>query len=167
LEPEDYEALDLACGRAYTKLADVYRKRGRENIAALVGEGDPGAVADEWDSVLLRVKYTTELQPLAEMLIPSDIANGLMSLEPSMMTLDELAEELAACAQNARRALAGSVPQAKTLKAILALWIEPEAAASLDWRNALDVLLAERSIARAARYLALRSRRVMRGGSTR
>ena len=167
LEPEDYEALDLACGRAYTKLADVYRKRGRESIAALVSEGDPGAVADEWDSVLLRVKYNAELRPLAEMLIPSDIANGLMSLEPSTMTLDELTEELAACAQKARRALAGSVPQTDTLKAILALWIEPEAAASLDWRNALDVLLAERSIARAARYLALRSRRVTRGGNTR
>ena len=167
MAPEDYEALDLACGRAYTKLADVYRKRGRESIASVIGEGDPGAVADEWESVLLRVKYTAELQPLAAMLIPSDLANSLVSLEPSMMTLDELTEDLAAYAQNARRALAGSVPQANTLKAILALWIEPEAAASLDWRNALDVLLAERSIARAARYLALRSRRGTREGRIR
>ena len=48
-----------------------------------------------------------------------------------------------------------------------ALWIEPEAAASLDWRSALDVLLAERSIARAARYLALRSRQATWTGGTR
>jgi len=59
------------------------------------------------------------------------------------------------------------VPPSNTLKAILALWAEPEIAASLDWRGAIDVLLAERSVARAARYLALRSRRAGRGSLTR
>ena len=167
LTPEDYEALDLACGRAYTELAGVYREQGREDIAARIEEGDPGAVSDDWDSVLGRVKSTAELQPLAEMLLPSGIVRGLMTLEAAMMTLDELTEELTAWARDARRALAGNVPPADTLKAILALWVEPEAAASLDWRGALDVLLAERSVARAVRYLALRSRRAARRGSTR
>ena len=167
LTPEDYEALDLACGRAYTELAGVYREQGKEEIAAGIEEGDPGAVSDDWNSVLGRVKSTAELQPLAEMLLPSDIARGLMTLEPTMITLDELTEELTAWARDARRALAGSVPPADTLKAILALWIEPEAAASLDWRGALDVLLVERPVARAARYLALRSRSAARRGSTR
>ena len=167
LSPEDYEALDLACGRAYTELAGVYREQGRKDIAAGIEEGDPGAASDDWDSVLGRVKSTAELQPLAEILLPSDIAHGLMTLEPSMMTLDELTEELTAWARDARRALAGSVPPADTLKAILALWIEPEAAARLDWRGALDVLLAERSVARAARYLALRRRCAARRGSPR
>ena len=167
LSSEEYEVLDLACGRAYTELAGVYREQGSEDMAARIGEGDPGAAPDEWVSVLGRVKSTAELQPLAEMLLPSDIAHGLMTLEPSMMTLGELTEELTAWARDARRALSGSVPPADTLKAILALWIEPEAAASLDWRGALDVLLAERSVARAARYLALRSRRAARRGSTR
>ena len=101
------------------------------------------------------------------MLLPSDTAHGLMTLAPSMMTLDELTEELTAWARSARRALSGSVPPSDTLKVILALWAEPEAAARLDWRRALDVLLAERSVARAARYLALRSRRAAQGSSSR
>ena len=167
LSQEDYEALDLACARAYTELADVYRNRGKEDVAIGIAEGDPGAAPDEWDSVLIRVKSTAELQPLAEMLLPSESAHGLMTLEPSIMTLDELTEEFTAWAGSARRALAGGVPPGDTLKAILALWAEPEVAASLDWRGAIDVLLAERSAARAARYLALRSRRATRGSSTR
>ena len=167
LRPDDYEALDLACGRAYTKLADVYRAQGKADMADEIGEGDPGAASEEWDSVLGRVKSAAELQPLAGMLLPSDMAHGLMTLEPSMMTLDELTEELAQWARDSRRALAGNVPPDETLKAILALWIEPEAAVRLDWRGALDVLLAERAVARAERYLALRSRRTARRGSTR
>ncbi len=166
LRPEDYEALDLACGRAYTKLAGVYREQGKAHMADQIEEGDPGAASEEWAAVLGRVKSAAELQPLAEMLLPSDMAHGLMTLELSMMTLDELTEELTWWARDARRALAGSVPPAESLKAVLALWIEPEAAVSLDWRGALDVLLAERGLARAKRYLAVRSRRTARRGST-
>ena len=165
LMPEDYETLDLACGRAYTKLAGVYRGQGKAELADVIEEGDPGAASDEWDSILGRVKSTAELQPLAEMLLPSDMAHRLMTLDPSMMTLDELTEELTWWARDARRALAGSMPAPETLKAILALWIEPEAAVGLDWRGALDVLLAERAVARAERYLALRSLRTARQGS--
>ena len=167
LNPEDYEALDLACGRAYTELAEVYREQGREDIAAGIGEGDPGASPDEWDFVLRRVKSTDDVQKLTEMLLPSDIAHGLMALEPSIMTLDELTEELTAWARDAQKALAGSVPPANILKTILGLWLEPEAVVNLDWRGALDVLLAERAVARAARYLALRSRRATGRGRTR
>lgn len=167
LSQKDYEALDLACARAYTELADMYRNQGKEDVATRIAEGDPGAAPDDWDSVLRRVKSTAELQPLAEMLLPSDTAHGLMTLEPSMMTLDELTEELTAWARSTRKALAGSVPPGETVKAILALWAEPEAAASLDWRSALDLLLAERSVARAARYLSLRSRGAARGSSSR
>ncbi len=166
LRPEDYEALDLACGRAYTKLADAYRELGRVEMADGIAEGDPGAASEEWNSVLERVKSAAELQPLAELLLPSDMAHRLMTLEPLMMTLNELTEELTYWIRDARGALAGSVPPPDTLKAILALWIEPEAAMRLDWRGALDVLLAERVVARAERYLALRSRRTAgRGGS--
>lgn len=165
LNQEDYEALDLACARAYTELADVYRKQGKEDVAIRIAEGDPGSAPDEWDTVLTRVKSTAELQPLAEMLLPTETAQGLMTLEPSLMTLDELTEEFSDWARSARRALAGSVPPDDILKVILALWAEPEAAASSDWRGALHVLLAERSVARASRYLALRSRRSPRGSS--
>ena len=82
------------------------------------------------------------------------------------MTLDELTEELSEWARSARKAFAGSVPPDDTFKAILALWIEPEVAVNLDWRGALDALLAERVISRAARYLTLRSRQATRGGGS-
>lgn len=167
LSEEDYAALDLACDRAYTKLANVYRKQGKEDVATVIAEGETGAAPDQWDSILRRVKSTAELQPLAEMLLPSDTAVRLMTLEPSMMGLDELTEELTAWARSARRSLAGSVPSGETLKAILAMWAEPEAAVSLDWRGAIDVLLSERCIARAVRYVALRSRVTVRGSRTR
>ena len=63
-------------------------------------------------------------------------------------------------ASESRKALAGDLPSGETLRAILALWVAPETAVSLDWRGALDTLVAERSLARAARYLALRARSV-------
>ena len=165
LGEEDYEALDLACGRAYSELARRYKEHGRDDLAAKIADGDPGAAAEDWVEVLERVKSTVELQPLAAMLLPSDSAIGLMSLDPSVMTLDELTEEFCEWARSARKAFAGSVPPDDTFKAILALWIEPEVAVNLDWRGALDTVLAERVISRAARYLALRSRQATRGGS--
>ena len=159
LSPEDYEELDLACGRAYTELADHYQKQGRIDIASEIREGDPGAPADDWNTILGQVKSVVEHQPLVEMLFPSECAHRLMALEPSILTLDELAEELTTWAETAKEGFAGRVPPEETLKAVLALWIEPEVAIHLDWRAALDVLLAERSVARAARYMALRSPR--------
>lgn len=165
LEEDDYEALDLACGRAYTALAAAYSERGDKRLAEVIGDGDPGAAADEWDAALEQVTSSANFQPLAAMLIPSDCADGLMFLDPSTMTLDELVEELAEWARGARRALAGAIPSRDTLKAIVALWTEPELAVRLDWRAALDVLLAERAVARAARYLALRKRRINTGSS--
>ena len=164
LGPEDYDMLDLACGHAYVVLGARYRKQGKGDIAAEIEGGDPGEAPDEWDAVLERIQSTAELHPLAEMLIPSDMADGLRTLEPSIMSLYELTEELEAWVGRARRTLVGNVPSTEILKAILALWIEVEIAVSLDWRRALDLLLIERPVARAARYLALRSRRAVRRG---
>ena len=162
LNPQDYDTLNLACGDAYVELTKLYRQRNREEVATAVEMGDPGSTPDEWNSVLGPIKSASELLPLAEMLLPSGSARRLMALEPSIMTLDELTEELVAWAGEANSAFAGQEPSTDTLKAILALWVEPETATKLDWRRALDVLLAERSIARAARYLSLRSRAAAR-----
>jgi hypothetical protein len=164
LDEEDYEALDLACGRAYLKLADQYRKRGMDDLAAEIEEGDPGAAAEDWEAALVRVKDYIEMPTLAGLLLPTGSAQRLMSLDPSMMTLDELVDELCGWAREARSAFCGSVPAADTLKAILALWAEPEVAVRLDWRGALDTMIAERAVSRAVRYIALRSRQMKRGG---
>lgn len=163
LNPEDYEALDLSCGRAYTELACAFRSQGRHEVAAEIEGADPGAAPEEWDTVLESIRSSVDLQSLAELLLPSDSAQGLVALEPSMLTLDELTEELTAWARSAKSALGGNVPSADTQKAILALWLDPEAAVGLNWSGALQVLLSERPLARAARYLALRSRRTSSG----
>lgn len=165
LEAHDYEAMDLACGRAYWELAQAYFQRGMREVAEEIEQGDPGTPADEWEAALERIKSAAELRTLAAMLLPTDSARRLMMLDPSAMTLGDLAEELAGWARDATRALAGDTPAPETLKAMLALWVEPEVAVSLDWRSATGVLVAERPIARAARYLALRTgRRGGRGG---
>ena len=158
---KDYDTLNIACGQAYAILGERYRKQGKLDIAVEIEGGDPGEAPDEWNSVLECIQSDAELHPLVEMLIPSDLADEMRTLEPSIMSLYELTDELEAWTGRVRRTLAGNVPSADVLKAILALWIEPEISVSLDWRRGLDILLIERSVARAARYLALRSRRVI------
>lgn len=164
LGDEDYEALDFACGRAYVRLADEYRARGMEDLADEIADGDPGAPSDDWNSVLERAKAHVEMPSLAALLVPSDTALRLMSVDPSMMNLEEMVDELIGWSREARRAFAGGVPAANTIKAIIALWTEPEIAVNLDWRGGLDTMIAERSVSRAARYLALRSRQAKLGG---
>jgi hypothetical protein len=158
LDEEDYEELDRACARAYEVLAEQYRRRGRPKFADELREADPGEPPDRWDEALARVRQRVELRPLAAMLLPSNTATRLIALELRVMTVDDVADELSAWAVTARKAFAGVVPSRDILKASYALWIEPELALRKDWRVALDMLLAERSVARATRYLALRAR---------
>ena len=160
LDAEDYANLDGSCARAYEQLATRLRKAGRNEFADVVEAADPGAGHDQWDPVLGNALAGSELRELGELLLPTDTARGLMSLDLTMMPLGEITEELQFWASESRKALAGDLPSGETLRAILALWVAPETALSLDWRGALDTLIAERSLARAARYLALRARSV-------
>lgn len=166
LGPDDYEALDLACGRGYGELARRRRLCGQGDLAAELDDADPGNAEEAWAAALAQVVAQAELRPLAELLLPSDTASKLMSLDVSAMSLDDVVGALAAWANTAytQRALAGAAPTIPTLKAIFALWAEPEAAVRLDWRGALDVMVAERSVCRAARYLALQARAARLGG---
>jgi hypothetical protein len=86
-----------------------------------------------------------------------------MALEVGVMTVDDVADELGAWAAVAAKAFAGTVPSRDVLRTVYALWVEPELALTADWRGALDTLLAERAVARATRYLALRSREARMG----
>lgn len=165
LGADDYEVLDGAWLKAYETLAARYRSRGQYDIADELADADPGESPERWDQALFRVHERVELRALAAMLLPSDSAPRLMSLEVSAMTVDEVADELAAWATSARRSFAGAVPTRDALKASYALWVVPELALATDWRAAVDTLLAERSVARAARYLALRAREARWGGT--
>lgn len=168
LNDDDFEGLDGACACAYARLAKRYEGRGEIARATELSDADPGAPAEDWLKALTltreRVKAAVSREPLVELLLPSNSVNALMALEPSILTLDELAEELASWAKDAKSAFAGSAPKHDTLKAIAALWVAPEVAIEGSWRDALSVLLIERSVARATRYLALRSRYQGEGG---
>jgi hypothetical protein len=163
LDDDDYEALDLACGRAYRDLAHGYLQRGDEAGAEELAQADPGTAAEEWNKALRLVKARAELYGLSELLIPSDLAPRLVALDYTLMSHDDLNEELIRWSRGAKRALAGGVPTESVLEAILALWLAPERAVNLDWRGALDTLTAERAVARAARYMYLRSRHLSGG----
>ena len=166
LGTEDYALLDDACIKAYEDLSDEYRNRGRLELSNMIGSGDPSADTspERWELALRHVQAQVELHELAELLLPTDKARELLVLDTSAMSLDELSDELTRWVSDARRSLYGGTPEAGTLRATLALWTEPEAAVNLDWWSTTDVLLVERPVARATRYLALKSRRARSGG---
>jgi hypothetical protein len=157
----DSDQLDDACIRAYEQLSIAYRGRGLNEVADKLQEGDPSADTspEKWNDVLGQVKAQMEMYKLAELVIPTDLAQYLVALDAASMSLDELAEEFCRCVTKARKSLAGALPSDESLRAIITLWAEPEVAVGLDWRGSLDTLIVERSIARVARYLALKKRR--------
>jgi hypothetical protein len=165
LGADDYEILDGAWLKAYEALAARHRARGQYDVAAELGDADPGESPERWDQAFVCVRERVELRALAAMLLPSDSGPRLMSLEVGAMTVDEVADELSAWATSARRSFAGAVPTRDALKATYALWVAPELVLTTDWRAAIDTLLVERSVARATRYLALRAREERWGGA--
>lgn len=156
LEASTYEILDQACERAYLQLAEGYRDAGRIEKANALEDADPGAAEDEWDRVLERVKARSELRELGELLLPTDKAQQLITLDLEFMPLADIVEELRRWTSGS--AFFGRLPDDAVLETLLALWIAPETAVVRNWRSALDHLLVERPLARAARYLALRAR---------
>ena len=163
LGADDYEALDLAFASAYVALSATYRARGNEELADQLGEADPGDDPALWDQALRRVHEAIELRELAALLLPSSSVQRLMKVDVGGLTVDEVADELSDWSRSSRRAFAGAPPTRDTLRAIYALWVEPELALTADWRGALDTLLAERAVARATRYLAVKARDARRG----
>ena len=156
LEASAYETLDKACESAYLQLAERYRNMGRIERAAALDEADPGAATDEWDLALERVKARSELRELGELLLPTDKARQLMALDLEFMPLADIAEELRRWTSGP--AFFGRLPDDAAFETLLALWIAPETAVGRNWQSVLDLLLVERPLARAARYLALRAR---------
>lgn len=158
LEEDDPEALDLAFERAYTQLARSYRRRGREDLAARANESDPGTDAESWGEALGLIHTRAELHGLAELLMPSSLAAQLLSLDYTMMSQGDLLEELVSWSRRAQRALASGAPDVSAFRTALELWLAPETVVNRDWQGALDVLLADRCLARAVRYMCLRGR---------
>ena len=158
LNADDYSMLDGKFEQAYQWLAQSYKEAGKIHDAETIAQVDPGTAADQWDFALDKAKAGSELRQLAELLFPTDTALWLMDLDPTLMPLGEIAEELHRWAESSRAALVGEVPSVQVLKAILALWIEPNLAIAMDWRGAVQPLVTDRTLSRATRYLALRAR---------
>jgi hypothetical protein len=157
LDTGDYDALDFACGRAYGHLAKRYEQLGEADRAAEIAGADPGRPLDEWQGELKRIKACTEMHELAELLLPSNAAMQLVSLDYTLLSCDDLTDELFQWSQKARPALIAA-PERGIIETLLQLWIAPEKAIHGDWRGALNTLIVDRCIARAARYMSLRFR---------
>lgn len=167
LAKHDWTMVWTACDTAYQSIRDRYQATGNTEIVDALAEADASADFDPeaWQAVFQQVLAETDYATLAALLLPTDAAPGFMALDPAKMSPADFVEELYRWAKESQKALAGDLPNESTLRAILALWTEPEVAVSLDWRGALQTLISERSVARAARYLALRNRQARRAGA--
>jgi hypothetical protein len=165
LGDDDYEALDRAFANAYAELAKKYRVRGKDEMAGILDEADPGDAPDLWDQALRQAHEAIDLRELAAMLLPSNSAHRFIRLDIGGLTVDEVADELSDWSRTSSRAFVGSPPTRDTLRAIYALWVEPELALATDWRGALDTLMADRAVARVTRYLAVKARDARRGAA--
>lgn len=157
LADEDFERLDRACADAYTDLSKSY-EQSDPNTADRLSVADPGATADQWNQILGIVLSKINMLPLAELLHPTDLVPSLISMQPTWLTLDDLADELTSWARRADQSLFGSAPGSDDMRAMLGLWLQPEIVPSLDWNWFLDTLVSERSIVRVTRYVSLRFR---------
>ena len=131
----------------------------------MLDEADPGDAPNLWDQALVQAHEAIELRELAAMLLPSNSAPRFIRLDVGALTVDEVADELSDWSKSSSKAFAGGPPVRDTLRAIYALWVEPELALSTDWRGALDTLMAERALARTTRYLAIKARGARRGAA--
>lgn len=164
LGDDDYASFDRACAMAYARVAESYRKVGRTEVAKVLESSSSGTRPNQWDTLLANVVAISDLRELGELLLPTDTAQSLMSLDLVPMSLEEVTEEFQLWAHGSRNAFAGGLPDRVVLQSILAFWISPETAVSLDWRSAMKTLIIERPISRAARYLALRARGIRQSG---
>src|SRR5262249_35979917 len=139
---------------------DDCRLHGDLETAEALVDADLGNGPDKWDPVLDQVSERAELRPLVELLLPTDAAERLNAIDIASLSIDDISDELASWVSTSamQKALAGASPKREVLKAIYALWAEPELALTMDWRGSLDTLIAERIVARAVRYVALRAR---------
>lgn len=155
---DDRILLNAAFGRAYEVVAGRYERKGHIEKATRLREGDPSTPLESWRKALSQVRADARLDPIASLLLPTAQAARLVCLNASTMTLDELHAEFKSWAMRAKSAFCAPPPPDETLACILNLWVSPARAAEMDWRTALDTLLTERCVARAARYLSLSSR---------
>jgi hypothetical protein len=162
LGADDYAELDLAFSTAYSALAATYRASGNTELASQLEDADPGDDPARWAQALEGVREAIELRGLAALLLPSNSAQTLMKLDVGSLTVDQVAVELSDWARFSRKAFYGDPPTRETLKALYALWVEPELSIATNWRAALDTLLTESTVARAIRYLALKARHARR-----
>lgn len=167
LEDDDYASFDRACTAAYQQIAERHRKLGISEPEMEFEWPGSGATPKQWCILLENVASNSDLRELGELLLPTDTAQSLMSLDLAPMSLGEITEEFHLWARASQSAFAGPLPERVMLQSILAFWISPEVAVSLDWRSAMNPLMIERPLARAARYLALRARAVRQSGELR
>jgi hypothetical protein len=150
----DIEVLNQAYRQAFEDLRTRRARLGRCG-------NEPDMAAHPvlpWAEWLREAKGRAELHPLANKLLPTGSAELLIGLDHTLLSPEQALEEFVRWGDHARAALVGGAVPRPILEASLLLWLAPERVIHLDWRGAVDTLVIDRSVARAARYMALRSR---------
>jgi len=163
LDIEDFDSFDLASGRAYAELSEKYLKVGNLARAEEIREGDPGRPSQEWLDALLRVKAKLEMHDLAEMLYPTNSVTQLISLDYMSMSFVDITDELYQWSRHSNGAIVAN-PGREVVSTLLQLWLAPEKVVYGDLIGAVDALIVDRCLARATRYMCLRSKHLSGGG---
>lgn len=164
LGEQDWQVIETVFEHAYKMVSDEHGSRGNESTFHALADADFTAdnKPETWQALFESIVEQQEMHRLVSLLVPTDAALALEAIDASGLPLKELSEEFEGWVSTCRRAFVTS-PSGADLNAILALWAEPEVAVNMGWREALSTLVADRGIARAARYLALKYRHPRQG----
>lgn len=160
LEEGHWGFFESGLEKAYARTSQFLIDGGHRQEGESLLEGDPTADFEpsQWSKTIRATFDLQDLGPVVAKLMPTDSFQQLSSIDPEGLTPEDVAEELHAWASANGTALVSGVPTQTTLLTLARIWIEPNAVVGGDWSGALPLLVADRSLSRAARYLALRFR---------
>lgn len=157
LSPELVERLDQLLADGLLALLGQAEATGRP-VSFTDEHIDVGNSDEVWREVITEARRRVELPSLRALLYPAEEAERLLRLDYVSTGLEALAEELTGWVRRTQGLLGAPRWGADEVHALLALWTAPHAAVRLEWPRALVRGLADRAMARALRYVALRAR---------
>src|SRR5690606_17163066 len=93
-----------------------------------------------WVEWFRQAKDQAELLPLADLLLPTASANLLIGLDYTLLSQEQALEEFVRWSADARSAFVGGTVPPPVLEAALLLWLAPERAIHVGWRDAVNTL---------------------------
>lgn len=152
---EDIQALNGAFERVYHELSRATADgRRSEELRAVEISYRP----EHWASALEQARGRLRMEQFTPLLWPTDAAIELLERDYRCATLSALGELLADWSSAHLAAHVGLAWSREEAAAVVALWVDPGAELARAWPLALERMVADRGMSRAARYVALRCR---------